>query len=309
MSEPIHLKGIEPQVALDKIGISYSGGGALVVVELGIARAFVKLGIVPAVITGVSAGGLAGAAHALDPVGGRGIKLAADILAHVSNGSLGLTPFHVLGRLVVEREHITSLGDNATIGPLITAGLKRELGLDNVTIGYFKPPDRPVLMILATDIENKEGVWLPDPTPLEDAVIASSAIPGVFPWRTMTIDGKQRLLADGGVVMNQPISNLVEQGCGTLYVCAVGSDAPFGPPRNALENAFRTINLAMHQAMKLEEAYVALKLGDNGVVHHIHPIINNLSGDNFDFQPGMIETVMADAEAQTIAWLSGGEKA
>jgi predicted acylesterase/phospholipase RssA len=307
VAEDIHLKGKEPEVDRDKVGISYSGGGALVLVELGIARAFVSLGIRPAVITGVSAGALAGAAHALDPVGGRGIRLAADILAHVSNSLLGLTPVHVLGRLVVEREHITSLGDNATIGPLITAGLKREFGLDNVTIGYFKPPDRPTLMILATDILNRLAVWFPDSTALEDAVVASSSIPGVFPWRKLVVDGQERYLADGGVVMNQPLSNLVEQGCGTLYVCAVGSTQPFAPPRNALENAFRSINLSMHQSMKLEEDYVAIKLNGKGVVHHIHPIINDISGDNFDFTPQMIEDVMADAEAQTIKWLSGEE--
>jgi len=307
VAEDIHLKGKDPEVDRAKIGISYSGGGALVVVEMGIASAFVKLGIVPSVITGVSAGALAGAAHALDPIGGRWIRLAVDILSHVSNNLLGLTPVHVLGRLLIEREHITGLGDNATIRPLIVAGVKREFGLDNVTMGYFKPPDRPLLMILATDIQNREAVWFPDSTPLEDAVVASSSIPGVFPWRTLNIDGRERLLADGGVVMNQPLSNLVEQGCGTLYVCAVGSTQPFGPPKNALDNAIRTINLAMHQATKLEEDYVAVKLNGKGDVHHIHPVINTISGDNFDFTPQMITDVMADAEAQTIKWLSGGE--
>ena len=306
MAEPIHLKGKQPEVDPSKIGISYSGGGALVLVELGIASAFIKLGILPTVITGVSAGALAGAAHALDPVGGRGIRLAADILGQVSNRLLGLTPLRVLWRLAMQRQHITSLGDNATIRPLITAGLKREFGLPEVTIGDFKPPDRPVLMVLATDIENREAVWFPDPTPLVDALIASSSIPGVFPWRTLVIDGKRRLLADGGVVMNQPLSNLVEHGCGTLYVCAVGPTQPFGPPRNALENAIRTINLSMHQATKLEEEYVKLKLNEKGIVHHIHPY-SSLSGANFDFTPQMIRDVMADAEAQTIKWLSGEE--
>src|SRR5439155_10545780 len=148
MSEPIHLKGKQPDVDPNRIGISYSGGGALVVIELGIARAFVTLGIVPAVITGVSAGALAGAAHALDPIGGKGIKLAAEIVGHVSNDLLGLTPLRFIGRLLVEREHIKSIGDNATIGPLITAALKRELNLDHVTMALFKPPEHPKLMIL-----------------------------------------------------------------------------------------------------------------------------------------------------------------
>jgi predicted acylesterase/phospholipase RssA len=307
MAEPIRLAGKQPDVDPTRVGISYSGGGALVVIELGIASAFVKLGIVPAVISGVSAGSLAGAAHALDPVGGTGIRLAADILAHhVSNGRLGLTPFHVLGRLLVEREHIRSLGDNATIGPLVTAALKRTFGVDDVTIAAFGPPERPKLLIIATDVENRESVLFPDDCPLIDALVASSAIPGVFPWRTVSIAGEDRVLVDGGLVMNQPLSNLVEQGCGTIYACAVGPTDPLPPPKNALDNAMRAVHLAMHQATKLEEAYVQLvfKGLGKGTVQHIHPIINYLGGDTFDFTPDLVERAMADAEKQTIDWLT-----
>jgi NTE family protein len=306
MSEPIHLKHKQPEIVPDRIGISYSGGGALVVVELGIARAFVKLGIVPAVITGVSAGSLAGAAHALDPVGGKGIDMAADILAnHVTNDLLGLTAVRVFGRLLTERKHIKSLGDDAPIGPFINDGIKRLFNVDNVTIGYFASP-RPRLLILASDVQNQESVIFPDDVPLIDAVVASTSIPGVFPWRTMNISGTDRLLVDGGVVMNQPLSNLVEQGCGTIYACAVGSTEPLPPPQHALDNAMRAVNLAMHQSTKLEEAYVQLifqNLGQ-GVVHHIHPIVNYLDGSNFDFNADMVDKVMADAEAQTIKWLT-----
>jgi NTE family protein len=307
MSEPIHLKDKQPDVDPTRVGVSYSGGGALVLIELGIANAFVKLGIVPDVITGVSAGALAGAAHALDPINGKGIRVAADILANdVSNDLLGLTPFHVLGRLLVEREHIRSLGDNAAIAPLMTAALKREFNLDNVTIGHFAPPDRPKLLIIATDVENRDSVVFPDDCSLVNAVVASSSIPGVFPWRTITIAGTERVLVDGGVVMNQPLSNLVEQRCGTIYACAVGPTDPLPVPANALDNAIRAVNLSVHQATKLEEAYVQLIFNNlrKGTVHHIHPIINYLSGDNFDFNADLVRTVMDDAEAQTIDWLT-----
>ena len=65
----------------------------------------------------------------------------------------------------------------------------------------------------------------------------------------------------------------------------------------------RAINLAMHQATKLEEDYVQLKIDGKGKVDHIHPIID-LAGDDFDFTPELVSRVMADAESQTIAWLS-----
>ncbi len=217
MADPIRLKDQPPPVVdRNKIGISYSGGGALVVIEVGIASAFIKRGIVPAVITGASAGSLAGTAHALDPIGGKGIQLAIDILSNFSNATLGLTPLQIVGRVILERENTTSLGDNAAIKPLIAQKIQADFGLQNVTIGFFQPPDHPKLMIVTTDCQTREAVWMTDEIGVEDAVIASSAIPGIFPWRTMTVDGQQHLLVDGGVVMNQRVTVLAEQGCGTI---------------------------------------------------------------------------------------------
>src|ERR1700682_266695 len=110
MSEAILLAGRDLKVDRKKIGISYSGGGAMVLIELGIANAFVDLGIVPAVITGASSGALAGAAHALDPVGGAGIRMAAAILGGVTNRTLGLGIDQVIGRLGLGGQNTTRLG-------------------------------------------------------------------------------------------------------------------------------------------------------------------------------------------------------
>lgn len=302
MADPIVLKDAEPVVNLERIGISYSGGGPLVIVELGVARAFVKKGIVPDVITGASAGALAGAAHALDPRGGKGIEIAAEICGRFSNFKLGLDPFHVTLKLARERFGLTGLGDNSAFGPPLAAAVKRDLGLTNVTIGHFSPPERPKLMIVATDVVQKRAIWFPDDTPLDQALVASTAIPGIFPWREMTVNGETLFLADGGVVMNQPLSILVEHGCGTLYACSVGSTTALAPPQHLIDNALRAINLAMHQATKLEEDYVRLKLGGTGAVHHIHPVVM-VPINSFDFTPEMVRSVMADAEAQTLTWL------
>jgi NTE family protein len=304
MADPIKLKGKEPEVDPARIGISYSGGGPLVLVELGIARAFVQKGIRPHVITGASAGAIAAAAHALDPVGGKGIDLAADLLARVDNDLLNLTPIHFVGRVIVEREHTRSLGDNAPIGPLIKRGLRRYLNRDDViTMGFFKPPTRTELMIVATDVINHGAVWFPDDTPLDEALVASSAIPGVFPWRHMTINGQEMTLVDGGVISNQPLSNLVERGCGTLYACAVGPTGSSPEPENGFDNAMRAANLSMRQATKLEEDYVRLKLEPTGRVHHIHPMVE-VPTDKFDFSPELVRAVMDEACEKTLEWWS-----
>jgi predicted acylesterase/phospholipase RssA len=307
LTEPILLKGAVPSVDRAKIGISYSGGGPLVVVELGIAQAFVQVGIIPAVIAGVSAGALASVAHALDVHTGKGIEMAADILGTVTNRTLGLDALDVVRRLVREGEHITSLGDNAPIGPAVREGLARTFGLVNSTTHTFAPPRYPKVLIAATDACHETSVWFSDDTPaeavpIEEVLIASSAIPGVFPWRVMPINGDQISLIDGGVVTNQPLSKLVEQGCGTMYACAVGPTAALPAPNNGLENAYRAATLTMHQCTKLEEDYVRLKIGNQGVVHHIHPIVD-FPVHQFDFTPDLVRQVMDDARVKTVDWL------
>src|SRR5262249_47925578 len=79
------LHGRTLSVERGRVGISYSGGGALLLVELGIALAFVDLGIRPYAIAGVSAGAITAAAHAIDPIEGRGILAAAKGLELVDN--------------------------------------------------------------------------------------------------------------------------------------------------------------------------------------------------------------------------------
>lgn len=306
MSDPIILKDKQPSNPdPTRIGISYSGGGPLVAIELGIARAFVQKGIVPFAIAGASAGALAGAAHALDPVTGKGIDVAQGVLSHMSDSLLGLDPLHVVGKVITEREHFSSLGDNSSIGPRIEDAIKAAMGLDNLTIGSFVPPDHPFLIIAGTDMTTGKAIWFPDPSTLSDALIASSAIPGVFPWRQMTIDGETRYVSDGGVVENQPLSTLLETfGCATLYACAVGATKPLLPPANALDNALRSSSFSMHQATKLEEDYVRLKLAatDGAVVHHIHPEVQQ-PPTNFNFSPESVTNLVSQAQTLTLAWL------
>ena len=289
----------------NRIGISYSGGGPLVVIELGIAQAFIQKGIIPAVIAGASAGGIAGAAHALDPHHGAGIEMARDMLLKISDHRLGLGKLQILDRVLQQRTHLVSLGDNAPLRQLIRDGLAA-MHLGEVTIGDFEAPGRSSLMVLATNRLNGESVVFPSSTPIEDALVATSAIPGVFPWQDMTVDGQPMTLVDGGIVTNQPISRLVEAGCGDIYVCAVGyAGGLVPPPTNAFDNAMQSVYLMAHQCTKLEEQFMKAKVGGAGRIHdHIHPEISLPEG-SFDFlgNPALVHEVMEEAKSQTLSWL------
>lgn len=303
MSEPIRLKDTEPKVDREAVGISYSGGGPLVLIELGCARAFIEKKIVPRHIAGVSAGALAGAAHAMDPVSGRGIDLAVEVLSSMRASTLGFGFWPVFGRLIRERQRFTSLADHAAIVPLIRDGVTRYFG-EPFTIGHFGRNGLPALHVAATNRLDGSSYWFGPEVPLEQALLASSSIPGVFPWQTLSYGGAEHVLVDGGVVTNQPISELVLSGCGTLFVCAVGyAGETVAGPTNAVNNILPSIYMAIHQTMKLEEEYVRLKLGDTGVVHHIHPEIKQaISG--YDFSREQVLGVIEESRQLTYRWLS-----
>jgi predicted acylesterase/phospholipase RssA len=287
-----------------RVGISYSGGGALLLVELGIAQAFVELGVRPYAIAGVSAGAIAGTAHAIDPVNGRGISAAAVGLARVSNHSLGLTVLQVLEKAVWERQHLAGLGTNEPIKGLLAGAFEELAGSERLTFGYFGREGRPKLMVGATDRLTGRRVDFPAGADVADALVASSAIPGVFPPKQMRVGGEDRLLVDGGVVGNQPLSVLAMAGCGTLYACAVGYDGEqLRAPANLIDNWQKSTALTLHQSSRLEQGYVQLRMGDAGVIHHIHPAVP-FPVKGFDFTPDAIAQVVRAACDATRRWIT-----
>ncbi len=304
MTEQIRLKGKAPVIDPNRIGISYSGGGPLVLIELGCARAFVEKGIVPSAIAGVSAGALAGTAHALDPAGGAGIDLAVRLLGQIRAKDLGFGWVPVGERLLREGARFTSIADHRKITGMIQDGIKTTFGIASPTVGSVGDQGGVKLLVAATDRLHGTSLWYPPDMPIGDALLASSSIPGVFPWQDQMVRGQPYTLVDGGVITNQPLSTLVEEGCGTLFACAVGYGGEAATrPTNALNNILPSVYMMMHQTMKLEEDYVRLKIADQGgAVHHIHPDVNvPIHGYNFD--AAEIGQVVEQSRQLTLLWL------
>ena len=104
------------------------------------------------------------------------------------------------------------------------------------------------LHVAATDLLTGEGVLLSSGDAIE-AILASSAIPGVLP--PVVVDG--RALMDGGVVNNTPISHAVELGADEVWVVATGYACALDrPPRGALGVALHAATLAIHQRLALD---------------------------------------------------------
>jgi NTE family protein len=296
------------EVDPDQIGISYSGGGPLLPIELGIARAFVNKKIYPEVITGVSAGAIAAAAHALDIYNGTGIDRVVEHLGTVTNAWLHLDALDFGREAVIRREHLPSIGDNAGIGEMLMAVLDECYQINDISFGAFGSPltpaakSSPKLFICATDLVGQKPYWFGDSEPLRTALIASSAIPGVFPWVEYDGPNGTIFLVDGGVVRNQPLTNLAEQGCGRIYACSVGGTPIQTAPSNLIDNFFRAINLTMHQCMRLEEEGLRPRICPQGKVIHIHPE-TTIPLPDFNFTPDLVRRVVDEARQLTEDWL------
>jgi NTE family protein len=207
-----------------------SGGGSLGAVQVGMLQALAERGIAPDLVVGSSVGALNGAwvaGHPGTPVAElaavwRAIR-RADVFPLSVRGTLGL-----LGR----RNHLVS-----------PAGLEK---LVRSNLPHHRLEDFPVpLHVVATEVATGMEVVLARGDAVQ-AVLASSAIPGVFP----PVDVEGHLLMDGGVVDNTPVSHAVRLGADRVYVLPTGYACALGePPSSALGMALHAVTLTIEQRL------------------------------------------------------------
>jgi NTE family protein len=110
----------------------------------------------------------------------------------------------------------------------------------NVQIGRLEEADLP-LHVVATDVMSGQEVLLSSGAAL-DAVLASAAIPGVFP----PVSWESRLLMDGGIVNNTPISHAVNLGADRIFVLHALATAPLRrAPRGVLAATVAGVSRAL----------------------------------------------------------------
>ena len=190
------------------------GGGPLGAHEVGMLRALLERGITPDLVVGTSIGAINGAAVAADPTVGAMQRLASMWTSFersdVFSGS-------VLGRLGTLARTRTHLHDNLGLRRLLAESLPVE-----------RIEDLPVRFeCVAASIESAAEHWFTS-GPLVDAILASSAVPGLLP--PVEVGGEHFI--DGGIVNSIPVSRALRDGAQTIYVMHVGRvDRPLEPPR------------------------------------------------------------------------------
>jgi NTE family protein len=225
------------------------GGGLLGAAEAGMAQALVEAGVVPDLIFGTSIGAINGASIAADPTprGARRLIATWDELAagDVLGGSL-------LGRFVEVVRSGTSLHDS---------GYLRRLLRENLPVHTFEELVVPFECVAAS-VEKAQEHWF-DSGDLIEAVLASCALPGVFP--PVRVGGEH--FFDGGLVNSIPLARAVQGGADTVWVLHVGHiEEALSVPRYPWQVGFVAFEIARRHRFHADLGQVP-----SGVTVHVLP--------------------------------------
>lgn len=209
-----------------------SGGANLGAAQVGMLAALHEVGVQPDLVVGTSVGAVNGAWVA----GGADIEELGEVWRSLRRESV--FPTRPLGGL------LGFLGRSDHLVP--SSGIRRILR-DHLRFDRLEEAPVP-FHVVATDVLSGHDVLLSDGD-AADAILASTAIPGVLP--PVRIGGRQ--LMDGGVVNNTPISHAVALGADVIWVLATGySCALARTPGSALGMALHAVTLAVHQRLAVD---------------------------------------------------------
>jgi NTE family protein len=257
-----------------------SGGGSLGAVQVGMLQALAAEGVRPDVLVGTSAGALNAAF-----VAGHGFDERA--LVELERIWTGLRRRDVFP-LEPARLLAAAAGGASLCSPVALRRLvDRHVGIDRLEDAVV-----PV-HVVTTDIRSGEEVVLARGDAV-DAVVASAAIPAVFP--AVRIDGRD--LVDGGIANNAAVSAAVALGADRIYVLPGGyACALDAPPASALASALQALTLLIEQRLIVDVAHHAAD-----VDIRVLPPLCPLRVSSHDFRHG--HELVTRARESTARWLA-----
>jgi NTE family protein len=218
-----------------------SGGASLGAIQVGMLRALVERDIRPDVIVGTSVGAVNGAFLASREFTADTVEELAELWRGVRRGQ------------VFPVEPLTGLlGFLGARRNLVPAGALRRLVARHVPFDRLEELPIP-LHVVACDLLAGEEVLISE-GPLVDAVLASAAIPGVLP----PVEWQGRVLVDGGVLNNTPLTHALELGAREVYVLPTGSACALAEvPHGAIGMVVQATSLMVAHRFASEAARLA----------------------------------------------------
>lgn len=201
-----------------------AGGGSRGAVQVGMLQELVRRGIRADRVFGASVGAINGAAYAGNPT--------PEGIEHMAEVWLGIRGNEIFPRGTFDGpwaffQKRPAVHANTGLRKIIEDGIEYE-NLEDAVI--------PIEVVTTSLTDGRER-WITR-GPAVEAILASSAIPTMFP--PVTIDGD--VLIDGGVVNNVPISRALTAGCDRIYVLLCGPlhyhPKPPSRPAEAVLTAF-----------------------------------------------------------------------
>ena len=231
-----------------RIAFVLGGGGDLGANEVGMLRALLERGILPDLVLGASVGAMNGAAVAAEPSVAMVGRLEAAWRQLSSEGVLS-SPWQVAGNVLRGRSHLHS---NARLRAVVQRMLP---------VATFEQLAVP-FQCVAASIERAAEHWF-SAGPLVDAILASAAVPGLFP--VVEVGGEHFL--DGGIVNSIPVSRALALGATEVFVLQVGRiERTLQVPRNL----YQVMTVAFEIARRHRFAHDMAALPE-GVAAHVLP--------------------------------------
>lgn len=257
-----------------------SGGASLGAIQVGMAAALLEHGITPDMVIGTSVGAVNGSWIAA----GRPIEGLADLW-----GSMRTRQIFPMRPLAGWRGFT---GRSANM--VSSSGLRRVL---DGNVAFERLEDAPIpFSVIVTEVSSGREVRLLE-GPAIEAILASSAIPGVFP--PVTIGGQAFI--DGGIVNNTPITQAIQAGATDVWVLSTGySCALPAVPKSAIAMALHAVALLVQQRLEHETAGRTYP-----VPVHLIPPPCPITVTPMDFSQSV--ALIQRARAGATQWLANGQ--
>lgn len=231
-------KLFDSSAARPSLGIALGGGAVKGAVHIGVLKALQEAELPVDFISGTSIGAMVGTLYAFGKEPEEIADLAKD-MNWLDITSYTFSKFGILSNKAIRKIMIKEIGD---------------VNLE----------DSPIpLAIIAADVSTGDRVVFKKGS-AADAVMASTCIPGVFV--PVQLDG--RLLVDGGIVEQVPISSLRNMGADYILGIDLSGAQKLQKPKGIIDVILNSIEIAVrHQAMLHTEdadAVISLDVRQHG---------------------------------------------
>jgi len=232
-----------------KIGLALGGGGARGLAHIGILKVFQQEKIPIYQITGSSIGALIGGLFAAFKEAGMVEQFVKDFIHRPVFNELDIQIFNAMDREKAEK-HFNDYLNNlkmyfSFLKTLNTVSIYNE---ELITKMFEEYPDLPIEKLplrfaaIATDLISGREIALTEGS-LKQAVMASSAIPGIFP--PVKIDRLR--LVDGSTSDSIPVQVVKGQGAQFVFAVDVGKCVEdLGPLNNGLQIIYRAEDIVTY---------------------------------------------------------------